>query len=407
MEKKRLMVLGSSILQVPAIKKAKKMGIEVIAVDMNKNAIGFQFADIVLNISTIDIPKVIEAAKKYKIDGILTIASDMPMRTVATVAEELNLIGISKDTAIRATNKVLMRESLKENDVPIPRFFKVYHYKDYLNAVKIFTNKFIVKPADNSGSRGVFLVDNCKEISGIKHAFQYSKKYSRSGEIIVEEFMEGPEVSVESLTFDGNTNIIAITDKLTTGAPKFVEMGHSQPSLLPDKIKKEIEIITKESVNALGIKNGPAHTEIIVTSEGPKVVELGARLGGDNITTHLVPLSTGVDMVKCCIEISLGEKPNITKNHHMGSAIRYFDSNKGIIKNIRGIDEAQLIPGVEQINFVKDVGENVKEIENSTDRIGFIIAQAKNSKMAIEACEKAKSIIQIDFGEKEQSILLK
>lgn len=335
------MVLGASLLQLPAILKAKEMGLQVVAVDMDKNAIGFNSADICLEISTLDIPKVVEYAKLYNVDGIITIASDMPMRTVAAVAKELNIVGVSEETALKATNKAVMRECLEEHSVPIPTFYKVGTFKEYIKVVQQFKDRYIVKPADNSGSRGVFLINNIENYEMIEHAFNYSKQHSRSGEIIVEEYLEGPEVSVETISIDGNIHIIAITDKLTTGSPRFVEMGHSQPSCLSNDVKKKIRMVATSAIKAIGINNGPSHTEIIVTSEGPKIVEVGARLGGDNITTHLVPLSTGVDMVKCCIEIALGQKPNVETKYEMSSAIRYFETSEGVIKNIRNVENAE------------------------------------------------------------------
>lgn len=400
---KKIMILGASILQLPAILKAKEMGLQVIAVDMDKNAIGFKYADVCLIVSTIDIPKVVESAKRYTIDGVMTLASDMPVRTVAAVARVLNLAGVNEITALKATNKGLMRECLREHKVPVPNFFRVNEYEDYLSATRQFKDRFIVKPADNSGSRGVFLVEAGKETTScretIDYAYKYSKKHSRSGEILVEEYMEGSEVSVETLSMDGEVHIIAITDKLTTGAPRFVEMGHSQPTRLSDEIKEQIEKVATAAVKAIGIENGPSHTEIMVTGEGPKIVELGARLGGDNITTHLAPLSTGIDMVECCIEIALGHKPDLKRKFHRGSAIRYFKTIAGRIKDINGVEEAEKLPGIKQVSFVRYTGDTVGEINSSSDRVGFVIAQADDAAAAIKICEKAIGVINISMNQ--------
>ena len=392
---KKVMVIGASILQLPAILKAKEMGYQSIAVDMDKDAIGFKHADVCLEISTIDIPKVIEAAKQYDIDGVVTVGTDMPVRTMAALASELNIVGNSMDTAIKATNKAEMRECLKQHNVPIPVFYRANSYEEYLSATKNFTGRFIVKPADNSGSRGVYLVEDGKDKDDVKYAYEYSKKYSRCGEILVEDYMVGQEFSVESLSVDGEVYVIAVTDKLTNGAPRFVELGHSQPTRLPDEVRKQVEAVTVAAVKALGIKNGPSHTEVMVTSEGPKIVELGARPAGDNVTSFLIPLSTGVDMVKCCIQMALGQKPDRERKFNMGSAIRYFETPSGRIKEIRGVQEAEKIPGVKQIAFVKNVGDTVGEIFNSTDRMGFVIAQAETAEGAVKVCEEAKAKIVI------------
>lgn len=397
---KKIMILGASILQLPAIQKAKEMGLEVVAVDMNPDAIGFKENGIIKEvISTIDIPKVLECAKKYKINGIMTLASDMPMRTVAVVAKELKLVGIDEKTALKTTNKAIMRECLFENKVPIPEFYKISTKDNFIKILKYFEKKekkCIVKPVDNSGSRGVDLISDFSNMELLEESFEYSKNYSRTGDIIVEEYMEGPEVSVETLSVDGICNVIQITDKLTTGAPYFVEMGHNEPSILDEKMKEKIKKIACMAVNAVGIKNGPSHTEMKITKEGPKIVEIGSRLGGDNITTHLVPLSTGVNMVECCIRIALGEKPNLDKTLKKGSAIRYVKSDLGIIKKITGIEEARKIEGVQQISFVHNVGENVNEIKNSTDRLGFVIAQAETPEQAIRICENALEKIKVE-----------
>lgn len=396
MKSKKVMILGASILQLPAIQQAKAMGYKVVAVDMNPNAIGFQEDGIEKEIiSTIDIAAVVEAAKRHEIDGIMTLASDMPMRTVAAVAKEMGLVAITDETALKATNKAVMRQALREHQVPIPKFFKVSNEEEYLQAVVQFTCAFIVKPADNSGSRGIFKIEDLSDHKMISEAYAYSRQQSRNGDVVVEEYMYGPEVSVETLTVNGTCHVIQITDKLTTGAPHFVEMGHSQPTSLDAVTVQRIREVAVAANKAVGITNGPSHTEIIVTEEGPKIVELGARLGGDCITTHLVPLSTGVNMVECCIKIALGEEPDIQQKHSKGSAIRYFQQNAGMVKQITGIEEAEKIDGVKQVSIVHGVGEAITEIDSSAARMGFVIAQGEDANHAVSICERVKKNIRV------------
>ena len=393
---KKLMILGASILQLPAIEKAKEMGLDVVVVDMNPDAVGFKVPGIEKEIiSTIDIQAVISAAKRHRIDGIMTLATDMPMRTVAAVAKEMNLIGIDEETALKATNKAEMRKALQVNNVPIPKFYVVSNKDEYKDVVKQFNFPFIVKPADSSGSRGIFEVKDIHNEDLIVEAYEYCHPFSRVGDVVVEEYMEGPEVSVETLTVNGECHVIQITDKLTTGAPHYVEMGHSQPTMLSKEIAEQISKVAKAANKAIGIKNGPSHTEIIVTKQGPKIVELGARLGGDNITTHLVPLSTGVDMVECCIKIALGEIPDIKKKWNKGSAIRYFEQHAGVIDSIEGVDKAEEIDGVQQISIVHGVGEEVTEINSSGERMGFVIAQDVDVDAAIKDCLAALTKINV------------
>ncbi|EEB36707.1 ATP-grasp domain protein [Anaerococcus hydrogenalis DSM 7454] len=394
---KKLMILGASVLQIPAIVEAKKLGLYVIAVDMNPNAEGFSYADKKIVVSTTDTEKVLEEAKKNKIDGIITIASDRPMTTVAKVAKELDLIGIDEKTAINATNKSKMRDALKAYGVPIPMYFSVEDYDQYIKAIDNLRNKkykCIVKPADNSGSRGIRLVENY-DIDQLKKIYDYCKKNSSSGKLVVEEYMQGPEVSVETISRNGTCNVIQITDKLTTGAPYFVEMGHNQPSQLPIDIIEKIKKVAIDANKAVGIENGPSHTEIKVTKDGPKIVELGARLGGDNITTHLVPYSTGINMVEASIKIALGEEIDITKKINMASAARYKKCDIGKIIEISGIDEAREVSGIKDIKIVHKAGDYSNVIKSSNDRVCYVISQENSVKEAIESCEKALEKIKV------------
>lgn len=395
---KKIMILGASILQLPAIEIAKELGLQTVVVDMNPDAIGFHVKGIEKEIiSTIEIPFILEAAKKHNIDGIMTLATDMPMRAVATVATEMGLVGIDEKTAIRATNKAEMRKVLKENNVPIPKYYNVSSFDEYKECVKKFDTSFVVKPADSSGSRGIIEVSDILNSDAITKAYEYCFPYSRSGEIIVEECMRGPEVSVETLSIDGECHVIQITDKLTTGAPHYVEMGHSQPTLLEESVVEKISTVAKEANKAIGIKDGPSHTEIIVTSDGPKIVEIGARLGGDNINTYLVPLSTGVNIVECCIKIALGEKPDFSSKYCKGAAIRYFYQKEGVIRNIDGVDMAKQVDGIQKISIVHGIGEHITDIVDSGSRMGFVIAQDKNAKYAIEDCLKALELINVEI----------
>ena len=394
---KKIMILGASILQLPAIRKAKELGLSVVAVDMNPLAVGFLEDGIEREIiSTLDIPAVVAAAKRHAVDGVMTLASDMPMRTVAAVARELGLVGISEETAEKATNKASMRKALREGGVPIPEFYRVSSEEEFRAAVQKLPAPFIVKPADNSGSRGIVKIEDKSDTEQLLAAYRYSRSHARGGDVVAEEYMTGPEVSVETLTVDGICHIVQITDKITTGAPHFVEMGHTQPSGLPEDTLLRIAEVARAANRALGIDNGPSHTEVIVTEEGPKIVELGARLGGDCITTHLVPLSTGVDMVASCLRIALGESPSLTTREGRGAAIRYLRAKPGKILSIDGCREAETLPGIAQVSIVHGVGETATEIESSSDRLGFVIASASNREEAVRRCEDAVEKIKIE-----------
>ena len=388
------MIVGASVLQLPAIIKAKEMGSYVGVVDYNPKAIGIAYADEYYNESTMDENAVLKAAEKFKPDGIMTLATDMPMRGVAKASQQLGLHSISYDTAVKATDKFEMIKAFKEYGVSSPWYYLIGNKNDLYSLKEKLEYPCIIKPTDNAGSHGVAKINSFEELL---EQYEYSRSNSRHGNVIIEEFLNGPEVSVEIMVVDNVVNVLQITDKLTTGAPYFVEMGHSQPTQFSPQVKEQIIQVAQKACEAVGINVGPAHVEMKITNRGPVMVELGARMGGDNITTHLVPLSTGVDMVEATIEAALGIKPDVTIKKSYGSAIRYFDVPCGIIKSIRGINEAQLLPGVVQITFTKEVGENANNIQCSNDRIGFVIAQAETSEKAVEICEKAMRIIKIEI----------
>jgi len=389
---KKILILGASILQLPAIRRAKELGYIVAVADFNSHAIGIAHADHYYNVSTNDVPGICKVAKEFEPNGILTLATDMPIRSIAVANSILGLTGISIDTAIKSTDKGEMIKAFKANNVASP-WFCIINSIDQVNQDNI-TYPCIIKPIDNSGSRGVCFVENRQQLN---KAFQYSRNESRGGVVIIEEYLTGQEVSVEVMVVDDEPHIMAVTDKLTNGNPHFVEIGHSQQSQLPINKVSEIKELAVKAVKAIGIKNSPAHVEIMSTSNGPKMIELGARMGGDCISTHLVPLSTGIDMIKATIDLSLGIQPDIIQKFDKGSAIKYLELPYGKIQSITGIEDALGIRGVKEISLIKQVGEYSTEIRSSVDRIGYVVAQSENAKEAIEICNRAIDKIQYEI----------
>ncbi|MBR6726534.1 MAG: ATP-grasp domain-containing protein, partial [Clostridia bacterium] len=212
---KKLLIIGASILQLPAIQKAKDMGFYVGVVDYNPNAVGVPFADEFFCVSTIDIEGVVKVAEKFRPNGIMTLATDMPMRSIAAACQKLGLPGISMETAIKSTDKGEMIKCFEMHHVEHPWYF-ILSAPDALDSIKDkITYPCISKPTDNAGSRGVMLIHSEKEL---KEAIAYSSENGRSGGVIVEEYMQGHEVSVEIISTGGEPHVLQVTDKLTTGA---------------------------------------------------------------------------------------------------------------------------------------------------------------------------------------------
>lgn len=393
---KKVLFLGAGPLQVTALKELKAMGYQVACCDFNKSAVGFSFANETHVVSTIDKEAILEVAKEFRPDAVITSTSDMPVATAAFVCERLGIEhGISYQDALCATNKYSMRERLRGFGVPIPKYYLCNNVKEFIHFFREVHGDAISKPVDNAASRGVKLVNHRCSDTELEEIFLFSQKNSRSGSVLLEELMTGQEVSVECLVYNSETSIIAITDKLLTPPPYFVELGHSEQSQLDPDTKSKIKAVARSAIRAIGIKNGCSHVEIKVTTEGPKIVEIAARLGGDFITSRLVPLSTGVNIVRESLRAELGIKPDalITKNR--GSAIRFMYGKPGILVRFDYPKELEKMSGIVELSFYKEPGEAISETRSSNDRIGHIITSGKDAAEAVLIAEKALSKITV------------
>lgn len=361
---KKLVVLGASYLQKPLFVKAKELGIETHCFAWEDGAVCKNQADYFYPVSVTEKEQILQKCKEIGINGIISIASDVAVPTMCYVAENMGLIGNSYKDALIATDKYLMRKSFLENNVASPLFC----LSDEINSLENFTYPLIVKPTDRSGSRGVEKVYNANELAT---AIERAKKESFSKQAIIEEFVVGKEVSVEAISWQGKHYILAITDKVTTGEPFFVELEHHQPSELPNAIQEKLKEETLKALDALNIQYGASHTEIKITNDGQLfLIEVGARMGGDFIGSDLVYLSSGYDFVKGVIDIALGkfEKPHIENKKYSGV---YFLSKeteniKTIIENVENYPE---ILKAELTNY------EVRQVESSADRSGYFIYQ--------------------------------
>lgn len=389
----KLLIIGASILQLPAIKKAKEAGFYTIVADYNPKAIGIEYADDFYEVSTIDVEGITALAEKIRPDGIMTLATDLPMRALATATTKLGLPGISYDTAVKATDKGEMIKAFETAGVEHPWYFILKSKENLMEALPMITYPCVIKPTDNAGNRGVSFANDEAELLSL---YDYSHENSHSGDVIIEEYMEGQEVSVEIIVYHGVVHILAVTDKLTQGKPYFVEIGHSEQSQLGEENVARIKDLATRAVKAIGIDNSPAHVEIMLTKDCPKMVELGARMGGGCITTHLVPLSTGIDMIKSVMDLAMGKEPDVTPKFDKGSALRHIVGLDGEIVSIDGLDKARAVPGVTEVTMLKGIGDRVGYFKNGSDRIGYVIAQGKDAADAVRICEKTIKLIKIE-----------
>ena len=401
--KKTIMIIGAGLLQVPVILTAKKMGYQVIVTDYNQNAMGMKDADIPIVMSTRDIEGSVRVAKAQNeitpINAVLTVGTDASM-TVAAVANTLNLPGIKYDDAESATNKIKMRTRFKEHGIPSPKFFPVWSISDAKKACKSLGYPVVIKPSDNMGARGVQRIDSLSQLS---EAFQFAKSASPSGELIIEEFMDGNELSIDAIVYKNEITITGVADRIIEYPPYFVETGHTMPSQLPrEKQEPAIEVM-KAGIRALGITLGAAKGDIKITGDGPKIGELAARLSGGFMSAYTYPLSSGVDLMRAVIEIALGQEPiNIEPTLNRVSIERAIITKPGIIKKINGLEDALKIPEIKRIFLNVKPGDKVNQPQSNVEKAGHIIAVGKTLEEVEESVKRCKDLLHIELFEEAE-----
>lgn len=368
---KKIAIIGANEFQNKLVLKAKEMGLETHVFAWEKDAVAKENADFFYPISITDKKEILKVCTDLKINGICTIATDLAMPTVNYVAKKLQLVGNTLECTEITTNKFKMRKVLKENKLPIP-WFKLVEKSNELNQ-KELEYPLIVKPIDRSGSRGITKVKNFKEL---EQAIEIAKEVSFEKKILIEEFIDGDEYSIESISQNGKHTILQITKKYTTGSPNFIEVGHLQPALLDEKIKEKINNTVKEMLSKLQIKNGASHSEIKINKNNQIfIIEVGGRMGGDFIGSDLVPLSTGIDFMKLVLKVALNEKiESIEVKNISTSIIRFIITEEDRKKFM--ILKKELKNEVVEECIKSEINE---KITDSSNRNGYYILKILNN----------------------------
>lgn len=391
---KKILFLGGSTFQIPNIKQAKKMGLYVGVVDISSNAPAIKYADESFECSIKDEKGVFEIAKAFNADAVSVGICDSAMNTAAYVCEKLGLPGTSVETAKCATDKFEMIKAFERCDVAHPQFQLIEKENLHSTEIKV-PYPLVTKPIDAAGSKGIRIARSQDEIYD---ALEESSKSGYDGNVLVEELMEGPEVSVEIIVQNGIPFVAQVTDKLTSGEPYFVEIGHSQPSHFDGDVLENIKNVARNAAVAVGLKNSIAHAEIMVTKNGPKMVEIGGRMGGDSISEQLIMLSSGYNLSEANINFAFGKEYVVSQiEHYPFSAVRFVTPENGIIKDIKGIEAAELVEGIFEINMMANIGDSFNDSTDNSQRVGYVIAYGTTRDKAVEACEKAKNLISIEY----------
>lgn len=397
-----VLIIGAGRLQVPVIKKAKEMGLHTVATDYSPTAPGLALADERIIISTRDIDGSVREARRYQreirhIDGVLTVGTDASM-TVAAVANALGLPGIRFINAEAASNKLKMRSRLHEHRVPCPKFGECWTVDEALAHFNRLGNvPVVLKPSDNMGARGVSRANSAREV---RTAFAFAKEATPSGEVIIEEYMEGPELSIDALVYQGEIHITGIADRLIERPPWFVETGHIMPSNLPAAKLEDAVRVFRAGITALGIEMGAAKGDIKLTPQGAMVGEIAARLSGGFMSAYTYPYSSGVDLMANAIRIALGLPPTGLEEHlgrvSMESALI---PPPGRVVSISGLEKALAIPGVRHVFLNVDVGDIVVTPRSNVEKAGHIIAVGETRDEVLRIIESAQAAIRIQTGE--------
>ena len=401
--KKTLLIIGAGHESVPGIRKAKKMGLNVITSDYNINAPGMKISDSQLVSSTYDVKKTIELAKHFHnnnhpINGVVSVGVDVPL-TVAGVAKELSLPGISIESASFFADKLAMKENLSRDKITVPWFSPVSSAEELQKIYSQVDFPLVIKPVDSRGSRGVLQIVNSNRLLWY---FSAAQNASPTGRVMVEKYISGHQISTESIVVDGNSFTIGFADRnyeyLEKYSPHIIENGGEMPTRLGELERNDIQVIIGKAAESLGIHNGVIKGDIVITPDGPCIIEVAARLSGGYFCTHMIPVNTGVDLVSIAFQQALGEKIFIEDlKPFRNSAVvqRYFFPEPGKVKSI-------VIPTWvkehKEIKFFEiRICENslIKNVTSHADRAGVVITTGVNKQLALDLANNVISEVRI------------
>lgn len=383
------MVLAAGLLQIDVIEKAKSMGYYVLAVDGNPKAPGFNVADKAICADIVNEETMLKIARDEHVDGVIHPCSEVSMAVMGRINDELGLSGISREQAICATNKHLMRKAFEKGNAPSPKSILAQDAEDAWSRLQNeFDTDAILKPSRNSGSRGIAKVSRNMDKGDFVRAYDEALSESRDHSVLIEQFIEGPEFSIEMIVWQGEIHVLTVTDKKTTGAPHFVELGHNQPSCFSANDVETLKAAAVAGVRALGVNNCACHAEAKLMNGKAYLMEVGARLGGDFISTELTHLSTGIDMVAAAIDVALGVEPDLSaKEEPKGVCIRYFCPKPGKLVSISNT-EVLNNPHVYLWEIYPKEGDVIPAVTSSLCRSGHVIVTEKTPQKAIELAER-------------------
>ena len=395
MSTKNILIIGGGFGQLPAILASKSMGLFVHVVDGNINAPGMKLADIAHAIDILNVNDVVAIARQYRIDGTLTLQSDIGVPTVGAIVDALGLPGNGLQTANRCSDKIQTRLLFTECNIPQPKFAIVKTVAEVAKAALEIGYPCVIKAPDSSGSRGVTKISNLNQIEA---AFNIALQYTRGTEILVEEFISGIEIGAQAFSIDGNCVLALVHDDDVSLPPYMIPIGHAYPSSLsPTNLAAATEQV-KQAVNVLGIRTGPSNVDLIIDNDGQsKIIEIGARIGATCLP-ELVYQHTGIDWVKQAILASLGETLNLTVNKKQPCAAYIIEADQdGIFFGFDLPAEMRNNPDILEWEITPAVGDTVSRFRKGTDRIGKVVTQGASQQEATDLAKRFQASLKFDI----------
>lgn len=388
---KTILILGAGIMQLPAIRAAKGLGLKVAVADANPHAIGRVEADIFLPVDLSDTDGLVKAALALKeengLDAVFTAGTDFSL-SVAKIASSCGLPGLDPEKARAASDKLLMRQTLGQHGISQPAFYEALSPTQSPMILARLSLPLVVKPVDNMGARGVRKV--CSEAE-LKVAIEQALTHSRRKRVIVEEYIPGPEYSLDALVWNGKPFLCGFADRHIYFEPFFVELGHTMPTVLSSRKKARVREVFFQAIKALGIDWGAAKGDLKWGPQGPVVGEIAARLSGGYMSGWTYPYASGVRLTEAAIYLSLGvPPPDLKPRFRKVAAERAFISGPGIIAEVRGTEEVKALPHIKDLFVRVKPGDRVKFPTNNVEKCGNLISQATKRKSALEAINQAQ-----------------
>lgn len=397
-EGKTIMFLGAGEEQCEAIEVALGLGLRVIAIDGNPEAVGLKLAHVGIHADIRDVEEMVKMGRRYSIDGVMVHAVEIP-QVVARVAKALHLPGIDPEVAERATDKLKRIQCLIENNIPCARFEIAKNVAEARKKAQILGFPVVFKPVDNSGARGVIKVG---AIGEVERAFDHTRKFTKRDCILIEEYLEGREISTESIIYHGIYTVALADRNYHKGRfePFFIEDGGQMPtSLSRDEVDDVIRTVNR-AIEALGIDWGVAKGDVIIDEGVVKIIEMAARTSGGRFCSLKVPLSSGINMLRPLILMSVGLTPDLNdlrEKFSRGIAERFIFPEPGKIVEISGIEDALKVEGVCKVHLDREmkIGATVEQVRDHTMRKGYVIALADTGEEAVKRAEMAVRKIRI------------